>query len=162
METYNRRRLSDFGIGDKFVQDNWSKSNATGTIRGLHYQSPPYEQAKLVSVLRGAIFDVAVDIRIGSPTFGQWKGYELSAENRNQFYIPAGFAHGFVTLQPDSEVCYKCSDFYNPAAEGGIRWNDPSINIDWPLDCTPVLSEKDSAAPFLEDFESPFFWKQEE
>lgn len=144
------------GVDDGFVQDNHSLSVAEGTVRGLHFQAPPHAQAKLVRCGRGAIFDVAVDIRRGSSTYGQWVGYELSAENGAQLYIPVGFAHGFATLEPDSEIIYKCKDYYAPETEGALRWDDPEIGIAWPLTDAPVLSEKDAAAPLLAGFNSPF------
>lgn len=130
-----------------------------GTVRGLHFQAPPNAQAKLVRCGRGAIFDLAVDIRRGSPTYGQWFGYELSAANGVQLYIPEGFAHGFVTLEPASEIIYKCSDYYAPKTEGSLRWDDPEIGIDWPLTGDPILSEKDAEAPLLAEFDSPFAWE---
>ena len=122
----------------------------------MHFQAPPQAQAKLVRCGRGAIFDVAVDLRRGSPTYGQWEAYELTAENGHQLYIPVGFAHGFLTLEPDSEIVYKCSSYYAPETEGTVFWNDPVIGIDWPTDAEPILSGKDAAAPLLADFESPF------
>ena len=155
-ETYSRRKYYELGIDVEFVQDNHSLSRDVGTLRGLHFQAPPHAQAKLVRCGRGALFDVAVDIRRGSPTYGQWQGYELTAENGEQLYIPVGFAHGFVTLEPDSEIVYKCSDYYAPETEGAILWNDPDIGIDWPTDADPILSDKDAAAPLLSDLESPF------
>ncbi|WP_243614339.1 dTDP-4-dehydrorhamnose 3,5-epimerase [Shimia aestuarii] len=155
-ETYSHRAYAAMGIDVTFVQDNHSLSAATGTIRGLHFQTPPHAQAKLVRCGRGAIFDVAVDIRLGSPTYGRWAGYTLSAENGVQLYIPVGFAHGFATLEPDSEIIYKCSDYYAPETEGALRWDDPDIGIAWPLTSAPVLSEKDAAAPLLAGFNSPF------
>jgi dTDP-4-dehydrorhamnose 3,5-epimerase len=157
-ETYSRRQYGDLGIKIEFVQDNHSLSREVGTLRGLHFQAPPHAQAKLVRSGRGAIFDVAVDIRRGSPTYGQWEGYKLSAENGEQLYIPVGFAHGFVTLEPDSEIVYKCSDYYAPETEGAILWNDPDIGIDWPTDADPILSEKDAVAPLLSELESPFIF----
>ena len=157
-ETYSRRKYSELGIEDEFVQDNHSLSREVGTLRGLHFQSPPHAQAKVVRCGRGAIFDVAVDIRRGSPTYGEWEGYELTAENGDQLYIPVGFAHGFVTLEPDSEIVYKCSDYYAPETEGAILWNDPDIGIDWPTDADPILSEKDAVAPLLSELESPFIF----
>jgi dTDP-4-dehydrorhamnose 3,5-epimerase len=159
-ETYNMRRYREEGITCDFVQDNHSFSVDASTIRGLHFQAPPRAQAKLVRCGRGAIFDVAVDIRQGSPTFGQWKGYELSADNGQQLYIPVGFAHGFITLQPDSEIIYKCSDYYAPSMEGTILWSDPKIGISWPMIGDPVLSPKDEAAPLLEDIISPFIYEK--
>ena len=157
-ETYNFRKYSDLGINKTFVQDNHSISNGAGTVRGLHFQSPPYAQAKLVRCGRGAIFDVALDIRRGSPTYGHWKGYKLTAENGWQLYVPVGFAHGFMTLQPFSEIVYKCSDYYAPKTEGSILWNDPNIGIDWPAFADPILNDKDAGAPMLRDFESPFIF----
>lgn len=155
-ETYSQRAYATLGVDADFVQDNHSLSAAVGTVRGLHFQAPPHAQAKLVRCGRGAIFDVAVDIRRGSPTYGRWAGYTLSAENGAQLYIPAGFAHGFATLEPNSEIVYKCSDYYAPETEGSLRWDDPDIGIDWPITSAPVLSEKDAAAPLLADFDSPF------
>ena len=124
--------------------------------RGLH--SSAFAQAKLVRCGRGSIFDVAVDIRKGSPTYGKWEGYELTAENGHQLYVPVGFAHGFATLEPDSEIVYKCSQYYAPEAEGSLLWSDPDISVDWPVFSNPVLSEKDSVAPMLAEFESPFIY----
>jgi len=155
-ETYSQLAYSRVEIFDLFVQDNHSLSAAQGTVRGLHFQEPPHAQAKLVRCGRGAIFDVAVDIRRGSPTYGRWAGYTLSAENGAQLYIPVGFAHGFATLEPDSEIIYKCSDYYAPETEGALRWDDPDIGIEWPLTSAPVLSGKDAAAPLLAGFNSPF------
>ena len=157
-ETYSRRKYSELGIDVEFVQDNHSLSRDVGTLRGLHFQAPPHAQAKLVRCGRGAIFDVAVDIRRGSPTYGAWEGYELTAENGEQLYVPVGFAHGFVTLESDSEIVYKCSDYYAPETEGAILWNDPDIGIDWPTDADPILSEKDAVAPVLSELESPFIF----
>lgn len=144
------------GIDLEFVQDSQSLSLDVGTLRGLHFQAPPAEQGKLVRCGRGAIFDVAVDIRQGSPTYGKWEGYELTAENGHQLYVPVGFAHGFVTLEPYSEIIYKFSRYYAPETEGAVRWD--SSGIDWPLNGDPILSKKDAAAPPLQDFESPFFY----
>jgi len=155
-ETYSQRTYTELGIDATFVQDNHSLSASVGTVRGLHFQSPPHAQAKLVRCGRGAIFDVAVDIRRGSPTYGHWAGYTLSAENGAQLYIPVGFAHGFASLEPNSEIIYKCSDYYAPETEGALRWDDPDIGIAWPLTSAPVLSEKDAAAPLLADFNSQF------
>ena len=157
-ETYSRRKYSELGIDVEFVQDNHSLSREVGTLRGLHFQAPPHAQAKLVRCGRGALFDVAVDIRRGSPTYGQWEGYELSAENGAQLYVPVGFAHGFVTLEPDSEIVYKCSDYYAPETEGSILWNDPDIGIDWPTESNIILSDKDAVAFLLSDLESPFIF----
>lgn len=155
-ETYNRQTLAGLGIDTAFVQDNQSLSRQVNTIRGLHFQRPPHAQAKLVRVLQGRIFDVAVDARKGSPTYGQWVGVELSAEDGRQLLIPAGFLHGFATREPDTVVFYKCSDVYAPACDGGIRWDDPTIGIDWGLTGDPVLSAKDMVAPLFADFDSPF------
>ncbi|MBM1222828.1 dTDP-4-dehydrorhamnose 3,5-epimerase [Ponticoccus sp. SC2-23] len=155
-ETYSQRAYAAWGIDASFVQDNHSVSAAVGTVRGLHFQAPPAAQAKLVRCGRGAIFDVAVDIRRGSPTYGRWAGYTLSAESGAQLYIPVGFAHGFATLELDSEIIYKCSDYYAPETEGALRWDDPDIGIKWPLTSAPVLSGKDAAAPLLAGFNSPF------
>lgn len=157
-ETYSRRVYKEYGILDDFVQDNHSISQEVETIRGLHFQVPPNAQAKLVRCGRGAIFDVAVDIRLGSPTYGKWQGYTLTAENGHQLYIPVGFAHGFVTLEPDSEIVYKCSDYYTPKLERSISWNDPEIKIEWPIFSNPILSEKDVVAPMFKDTENPFIY----
>jgi len=157
-ETYNYQRYRKMGVDVEFVQDNHSLSRDVGTLRGMHFQAPRHAQGKLVRCGRGAIFDVAVDIRRGSPTYGQWVGYELSAENGHQLYVPIGFAHGFVTLEPDSEIVYKCSNYYAPEAEGGLRWDGPAIGIEWPLTGYPILNEKDAKAPLLKDFESPFIF----
>ena len=156
-ETWNASGLADYGINTTFVQDNQSLSSAVGTIRGLHYQSPPHAQDKLVRCGRGALLDVAVDIRKGSPTYGEWVAVELSAENGKQLLIPKGFLHGFVTLEPDTEILYKCSDYYAPECDGAIRFDDPNIGVDWGISADQaVLSEKDASAPFLKDFDSPF------
>lgn len=155
-EFYSRRRYAELGIADEFVQENHSLSRNVGTVRGLHFQFPPYAQGKLVRCGRGSIFDVAVDIRLGSPTFGQWKGFELTSENSHQLYVPVGFAHGFVTLEPDSEVIYKCTEYYAPQAEGALHWN--SCGIQWPLSVNPSLSDKDANAPGLSEFYSPFIF----
>jgi dTDP-4-dehydrorhamnose 3,5-epimerase len=144
------------GVAVDFVQDNHSLSLLAGTLRGLHFQAPPDAQGKLVRCGRGAIFDVAVDIRRGSPTYGQWQGYELTVDNGHQLYVPVGFAHGFVTLEPNSEIVYKCTDYYSPKTEGSVRWD--SCGIDWPLSVEPILSEKDAIAPVLTEFVSPFVY----
>lgn len=158
-ETYNVRAYRDAGIECEFVQDNHSFSDQVGTVRGLHFQKPPAAQAKLVRCGSGAIFDVAVDIRLESPTYGKWVGYELSADNGLQLFIPAGFAHGFMTLKPSSEIVYKCSDYYAPETEGSVRWDDPDIGIEWPEVDNPVLSEKDAEAPSLSQLKSPSRWE---
>lgn len=157
-ETWNASRMKAAGLDFDFVQDNHSFSAAAFTLRGLHYQRPPHAQAKLVRCTRGRIWDVAVDLRQGSPHFGKWTAAELSAENGRQLLIPQGFLHGFLTLTPDCEVQYKCSDVYAPDCDGGIRWNDPDLDIEWPLPpgVAPILSAKDEIAPFLADITSPF------
>ena len=153
-ESWNRRTLSQHGIEFDFVQDNHSMSSAAGTLRGLHFQAPPSAQAKLVRCGRGALFDVAVDIRKGSPTYGKWVGYDLTFENGLQLLIPEGFLHGFVTRAPDTEIIYKCNNYYDAEADGAVAWD--SCGIDWAFDGAPVLSAKDAAAPALADFDSPF------
>jgi dTDP-4-dehydrorhamnose 3,5-epimerase len=159
-ESYSAKALSDHGIHIHFVQDNHSLSSTVGTIRGLHFQAPPHAQDKLVRCGRGALFDVAVDIRKGSPTYGQWFGAELSFENGGQLLVPAGFAHGFVTRTPDTEIIYKCSDYYAQATERAICWDDPNIAIDWNMgEVMPVLSEKDAHAPAFADLETPFTYE---
>jgi dTDP-4-dehydrorhamnose 3,5-epimerase len=146
MEIFQATRYAEAGIDRSFVQDNLSFS-VRNTLRGLHYQHPN-GQAKLVQVVTGEIFDVAVDIRLGSPTFGQWEGVILSAENRRQLFIPEGFAHGFCVLSATAHFLYKCSEYYSPNDEGGIRWDDPDIAISWPIDA-PILSDRDRLFPFL-------------
>ncbi|MDY0960315.1 dTDP-4-dehydrorhamnose 3,5-epimerase [Sphingomonas sp. CFBP8993] len=157
-EVYSVPAFDALGITPSFVQDNHSLSVPAFTLRGLHFQAPPRGQDKLVRCIRGRIFDVAVDVRRDSPTYGQWVGAELSAENGHQLFIPIGFAHGFVTLEPDCEVTYKCSDTYAPDHDGGIRWDDPAIGIEWPIPAgiSPELSAKDRVQPLLADFDSPF------
>lgn len=157
-EVYNCDAFAALGIDTTFVQDNHSLSVPAFTLRGLHWQTPPRGQDKLVRCIRGRIFDVAVDVRKGSPTYGHWVGTELSAENGLQLFVPIGFAHAFLTLEPDCEVTYKCSDTYAPDHDGGIRWDDPTIGIDWPLPAgaTPELSAKDKLLPSLANFDSPF------
>lgn len=156
-ESWSRRQLMNEQVDIDFVQDNHSLSHKLGTVRGLHFQSPPHAQAKLVRCGRGRLFDVAVDIRRGSPTYGQWIGEELSFENGKQMFIPVGFLHGFATREPDTEIIYKCSDYYSPECDGAIRYNDPDIAINWEMNsATPILSDKDKSAPRLRDFETPF------
>lgn len=156
-ETYNAARLADAGIDTVFVQDNHSLSARAGTVRGLHFQRPPHAQAKLVRCGRGALLDVAVDLRKGSPTYGGWFATVLSFGNARQLYIPEGFAHGFATLEPETEIVYKCSDVYAPETEGALRFDDPDLAIDWGLgDLTPILSDKDATAPGFAGFDSPF------
>ena len=157
-ESYNRQRMAEHGVITEFVQDNHSLSREIGTVRGLHFQSPPHAQAKLVRCGKGVLFDVAVDIRKGSPTYGQWFGEELSFVNGKQLLIPAGFLHGFVTRAPDTEIIYKCSNYYAPDCDGAVLWN--SCGIDWGMgDTAAVLSEKDTIAPELGDFVSPFTYE---
>lgn len=159
-ETYNQRTFAERGIDVPFVQDNHSLSALKGTVRGLHFQTPPRAQAKLVRVVRGSIYDVAVDIRRGSPTYGRFVGATLSAENGKQLFIPAGFAHGLCTLADETEVVYKVSDFYSREHDAGLFWNDPDIGISWPLDnASAQVSDKDAAAPRLADFHSPFVFE---
>ena len=156
-ETYNADRYPALGVPVTFVQDNHSMSRDVGVLRGLHWQAPPFAQAKLVRCVRGRIWDVAVDSRRGSPTFGQWIAAELSADNGHQLFVPVGFAHGFVTLEPDTEVEYKVSAPYSPEHEGGVIWNDPALGLPWPLDDrTPILSPKDEVLPTLAEATSPF------
>lgn len=156
-ETYQRDRFKALGVDADFVQDNHSLSREAGTLRGLHFQTPPHAQAKLVRCLRGRIWDVAVDLRRGSPSYGQWVAAELTAEGGEQLYVPAGFAHGFLTLEPDSEVAYKTSDFYAPECDAGIAWDDPDLAIAWPLaGSAPLLSDKDRKLGPLKDFDTPF------
>lgn len=159
-ESYNARALATHGIDITFVQDNHSLSERAGTLRGLHFQAPPHAQAKLVRCGKGALFDVAVDIRVGSPTYGRWFGAELSFDNGRQMLVPAGFAHGFVTLQPDTEIIYKCSAYYDRASEGAVLWNDPDIGIQWGDVSDPFLSDKDAVAPLLGELKSPFVFEE--
>ena len=156
-EAFVRKRVRDLGIACDFVQDNQAFSKRAGTLRGLHFQLPPAAQAKLVGVVRGKVLDVAVDIRRGSPTYGHHVSAELSAETGHQLYVPAGFAHGFLTLEDDVVVTYKVSSYYAPAQDTGIRWNDPDIAFPWPIAGVEVtLSDKDRRLPFLKEFSSPF------
>ena len=158
-ETFHEMRLHDIGIPHRFIQENQSHSKRAGTLRGLHFQLPPAAQAKLVSVLRGRILDVAVDIRNSSPTFGKHVSTELSAESGRQIYIPVGFAHGFITLEDEVTVMYKVSNYYAPAYDTGIRWNDPDIAIPWPVrNADIILSDKDKLLPLLKEFASPFVY----
>lgn len=161
METFSAPKLAEHGIERDWVQDNHSLSAQPGVLRGLHFQAPPHAQAKLVRVVKGRVWDVAVDIRVGSPTFGKWVSAELSAENDHQLFVPEGFAHGFVTLEPDTEFLYKVSSCYAPEADGGVIWNDPDLNLPWPLDKIeggPQLSEKDAKLPTLAGLDSPFIY----
>jgi dTDP-4-dehydrorhamnose 3,5-epimerase len=157
-ESYNKKAFHEAGITNEFVQDNQSKSNK-GVLRGLHYQLEPFAQAKLVRVISGSVFDVAVDIRNGSPTYGQWFGEVLSAENKKQMFIPRGFAHGFLVLEDNTEFFYKCDNFYSKEHDRGIKFDDPAINIDWnfPLD-NLILSDKDKVQPLLKDADNSFVY----
>ncbi len=156
-ETWNKSELAKHGIVIDFVQDNHSVSRSVGTLRGLHFQTPPHAQAKLVRCGHGRLLDVAVDARQGSATYGKWVACELSAENGKQLLIPAGFLHGFVTREPDTEIVYKCSDVYAPECDGAVRWDDPDLAIDWGIDAAGVsLSEKDATASYLRDLPAPF------
>lgn len=163
METFNEAKFQEMGIDAKFVQDNLSYSAQKGTLRGMHYQRAPYSQAKLVRCIRGAIVDVVVDIRKGSPTYGKWASFELSEENKKMLFIPKGMAHGFLTITDEVLFQYKCDELYNKESEGGIRYDDPTINIDWGSllnGIEPVLSEKDKVAPTLEECNANFNYEE--
>ncbi|NHN34285.1 dTDP-4-dehydrorhamnose 3,5-epimerase [Paenibacillus agricola] len=155
MESYNGKKFGDLGIDYTFIQDNHSLSVETGVLRGLHYQLNPKAQTKLVRVTAGAIYDVVVDIRQSSPTFGQWVGVILSAANKRQLLVPQGFAHGFCTIVPNTEVLYKVDEYYSPEHDRGIAWDDPALAIDWPT-TSPILSDKDTKHPTLADAEMNF------
>lgn len=155
MESWNKKKLEEAGLFYDFVQDNHSKSTVKGTLRGIHFQKGDKAQAKLVRCVKGAVLDVAVDLRKNSSTFKQWVSVELSAENKKQLLIPRGFGHGFVTLTDDVEFLYKADNFYAPEADAGIRWNDPDIGVEWGIE-NPILSEKDKKNPFLKDFKELF------
>lgn len=155
MESWNKKKMEEVGLYYDFVQDNHSKSTVKGTLRGIHFQKGDKAQAKLVRCVKGVVLDVAVDLRKNSPTFKQWAGVELSAENKKQLLIPRGFGHGFVTLTDDVEFLYKADNYYAPEAEGGIRWNDPDIGVEWGVE-NPILSEKDKKNPFLKDCKDLF------
>lgn len=155
MESWNKKKMEEAGLYYDFVQDNHSKSTLKGTLRGIHFQKGDKAQAKLVSCVKGAVLDVVVDLRKNSPTFKQWVGVELSAENKKQLLIPRGFGHGFVTLTDDVEFLYKADNYYAPEADAGIRWNDPDIGVEWGVE-NPILSEKDKNNPFLKDCEELF------
>ena len=155
LESYSQKKFATHGIKDNFVQDNHSLSTQKGVSRGLHFQATPFAQSKLVRVIKGKVYDVIVDIRNDSPTFGQWEGFQLSESNFLMLYVPRGFAHGFITIEDNTEFQYKCDNFYDQASEGGIIWNDPTLKIDWPI-TDPILSEKDKLHPKFEDFNSPF------
>ena len=153
-ESYNRQRFMEHGLEMTFVQDNESQS-MKGVLRGLHFQKPPYAQGKLVRVVKGAVMDVAVDLRKGSPSYGQWESVVLTSDNKLMYWIPKGFAHGFLCLEDHSIFTYKCTNVYNKASEGSIRWNDPDLNIQWGI-VDPILSEKDKISPLFKEFVTPF------
>lgn len=157
METYSTRSFEEMGIDATFVQDNQSYSARKGILRGIHFQNAPMAQAKLVRVTKGAVLDVAVDLRRGSPTYCQWVSVELSADNKRMFYIPRGFGHGFVTLTDEVEFCYKVDNLYSKDCDRGIRFNDPEIGVDWGIE-EPVLSHKDTSSPFLLESDCNFIY----
>jgi len=158
-EVHNESTMREAGIDIHFVQDNHSWSQTPGVLRGLHFQTLPSPQAKLVRVVSGSIYDVAVDIRKGSPTFGKWVSAEISADNWTQILVPRGFAHGFLTLEPNTEVLYKVDSYYDPGADSGLIWNDPDVGIEWPVGTTPQLSDKDMKLQRLSDLESLFVYE---
>ena len=155
MESWNKKKMEEAGLFYDFVQDNHSKSTVKGTLRGIHFQKGDKAQAKLVRCVKGAVLDIAVDLRKNSPTFKQWVSVELSAENKKQLLIPRGFGHGFLTLTDDVEFLYKADNYYAPEADAGIRWNDPDIGVEWGIE-NPILSEKDKKNPFLKDCKELF------
>lgn len=160
METYSTKTFTDIGITNEFVQDNQSFTAQKGTLRGIHFQNAPMAQAKLVRVTKGAVLDVAVDLRKGSSTYKQWVGVELSAENKRMLFIPRGFGHGFVTLTDDVEFCYKVDNLYSKECDRGIRFDDPEIGVDWGM-IEPVLSQKDTTSPMLKDSDCNFIYTEE-
>lgn len=153
-ESYSKHEFIRLGIDKNFVQDNESMSGK-GVLRGLHFQKPPFDQGKLVRVMQGAVLDVAVDLRKSSPTYGEWASVELTQDNKWMYWVPPGFAHGFVSLQPNTVFFYKCTNIYNKESEGSILWNDPTLNIDWQIE-DPILTEKDKSAQLFNNFDSPF------
>ncbi len=155
VETYSKKKFEEIGIDMDFVQDNHSLSVSKGVLRGLHFQLSPDTQTKLIRVTKGSVYDVIVDLRKDSPTFGKWEGFHLSADNFLMLLVPQGFAHGFCTLEDNTEFQYKCDNYYAPENEGGIAWNDPTLGIDWPVK-DPILAEKDKNHPLFKDFNSPF------
>jgi dTDP-4-dehydrorhamnose 3,5-epimerase len=155
LESYTARAFNEAGISIDFIQDNHSMSVESGVLRGMHMQKPPFAQSKLIRAIRGAIFDVVIDVRKNSPTFGQWEGFELTEGNFWMVLVPAGLLHGFCTLAPNTEVMYKVDKFYSPQHEDGVIWNDPDLGIPWPV-ANPILSEKDKKLPQLKNFTSPF------
>jgi dTDP-4-dehydrorhamnose 3,5-epimerase len=157
VETYSERASRELGLPARFVQDNESLSLRRGTVRGLHFQTPPKTQAKLIRVLRGSVYDVAVDLRVGSPTYGRWTANTLTADGGEQFFVPRGFAHGLCTLEPNTAVAYKIDDYYAPECDQGLAWDDPILAINWPIDSeNVVLSDKDRKLGRFADFVSPF------
>jgi len=159
-EIWNKETLLNLGINLEVVQENQAYSQKSKTIRGLHFQSPPFAQAKLVRCSRGSILDVAVDIRNGSPTYGKWVSEEISSENRKMILIPEGFLHGYITNTPNTEVVYLCSNYYDPKSEGSVRFDDQDINIDWEINLKDaIISKKDLEAPLFNELESPFFYE---
>jgi dTDP-4-dehydrorhamnose 3,5-epimerase len=154
-ESYNRQNFLDHGIDVNFVQDNESRS-MKNVLRGLHFQKPPFSQGKLVRVMRGSVLDVAVDLRKSSPTYGKWASIVLTDKNKWMYWVPEGFAHGFLTLENNTVFFYKCTNVYNRESEGSIRWNDPDLKIDWRNVVSPILSDKDKISPLFADFDSPF------
>ena len=160
VEMYSRESLAEVGIRDTFVQDNYSLSRQRGVIRGMHFQIDPHPTAKLVSVIKGAIWDVVLDLRHGSPTFGEHAGVELTPDDGTQIYVPVGFAHGFVTLEPDTEVFYKVTDHWSPEVDRGVAWDDVDLAIPWPIpESEAILSDKDRAQPSFADLPTYFEWK---
>jgi dTDP-4-dehydrorhamnose 3,5-epimerase len=155
LESYSEKKFAENGINAKFVQDNHSLSVKKGVLRGLHFQIPPNDQSKLVRVTHGKVYDVIVDIRKNSPTYGKWEGFELSAENFQMLFVPRGFAHAFLTLEDNTEFLYKVDNFYAPESDSGFIWNDPDLAIDWPMEDS-ILSEKDAKLQKFKDFNSPF------
>lgn len=155
LESYSEKVFAENGIEAKFVQDNHSLSVKKGVLRGFHFQNPPHDQAKLVRVTRGKVYDVIVDLRQNSETFGKWESFDLSADNFQMLFIPCGFAHAYCTLEDNTEFMYKVDNFYAPEADSGLIWNDPDLNINWPIE-NPILSEKDSKLQKFKDFNSPF------
>lgn len=155
LESYNEAKFQELGISTHFVQDNES-SSSKGVLRGLHFQKPPFAQAKLIRVIKGAVLDIAVDLRKQSKSYGRWEAIELNEDNKWMFYIPEGFAHGFLALENETIFTYKCSHLYNKEAEGALRWDDPDLSIDWGITTPPTLSEKDKIAPLFSNFSTPF------
>ena len=160
MESYNEKLFREYGITDNFIQDNHSLSKEAGVLRGMHYQLSPKGQTKLIRAATGAIYDVVVDMRKGSPTYGEWEGYILSEHNKRQLLVPKGFAHGFCTITENVNVLYKVDEYYSPEHDRGIAWDDEALAIDWPV-TNPILSEKDGKHPKLKDAENNFVWEDE-